>query len=175
MSEKTKSILSLAFGIALLPPIWAVLAPHFGITTGAVALICAGIYVTNGNRIKDGLRISIGFLLGDIWAVIALYIMKLLPLSEELELFITLFVLGAMAVIISSAVPKLIHTPSWLCGWAIGLTVMSPVGIENIGSLPLQIGAAMLVGVWYVGAGVDAFSRLLTGGFRKKGEKRSDK
>lgn len=175
MTDKTKSILALAFGIALLPPIWAVLAPHFGITTGAVALICAGIYVTNGNKIKDGLKISLGFICGDIWAVAALYIMKLLPLNEELELFITLFVLGAMAVIISSLVPKVIHTPSWLCGWAIGLTIMSPVGVDSIGSLPIQIGVAMLFGVWYVGAGVDAFSKLLTGGFRNKGEERSDK
>lgn len=50
MSDKKLNILTLAFGIALLPPIWAVLSPYAGITTGAVALICAGLYVTNGNK-----------------------------------------------------------------------------------------------------------------------------
>ena len=33
---------TLALCIALLPPIWAVAAPYVGVTTGAVALICAG-------------------------------------------------------------------------------------------------------------------------------------
>ena len=161
MSAKWKNILILALGIALLPPIWAVLAPHFGVSTGAVALICAGLYVASGNNVRDGVRISLGFLGGDVWAVLALLVMKLLPLNEELELFITLFVMGALAVIISSAVPKIIYTPSWLCGWAIGLSLMAPVGIDSVGTLPIEIGVAMLVGVWYVGAGVDAFTKLI--------------
>ena len=33
---------TLALCIALLPPLWAVAAPYLGVTTGAVALICAG-------------------------------------------------------------------------------------------------------------------------------------
>lgn len=161
MSQKWKNILTLALGIALLPPIWAVLAPHFGITTGAVALICAGVYVANGNKIKDGIKISVGFICGDLWALLALFLMKIMNFNEELELFVTLFVLGGLAVIISSLIPKVIYTPSWLCGWAIGLTIMAPVGIEKVGTLPIEIGVAMLVGVWYVGAGVDAFQKLL--------------
>ncbi|HBF1431441.1 TPA: DUF1097 domain-containing protein, partial [Clostridioides difficile] len=50
MDRKKKEILTLSMGIALLPPLWAVLAPYIGIKTGAVALICAGLYVTNGNK-----------------------------------------------------------------------------------------------------------------------------
>lgn len=161
MSNKWKNVLILALGIALLPPIWAVLAPHFGVSTGAVALICAGLYVTNGNKIGDGVKISLGFLCGDIWAVAALYVMKWMQFNEELELFVTLFVMGALAVILSSLVPKIIHTPSWLCGWAIGLTIMAPGFDGCVGTLPIEIGVAMLVGVWYVGAGVDAFTKLI--------------
>lgn len=56
MSDKKLNILTLAFGIALLPPIWAVLSPYAGITTGAVALICAGLYVTNGNKKENALK-----------------------------------------------------------------------------------------------------------------------
>lgn len=161
MSEKWKNIVTLAFGIALLPPLWAVLAPHVGITTGAVALICAGLYVTNGNKTAEGFKISVGFLLGDLWAVLALEMMKTMSLNEELELFLTLFVMGGLAVVIGAIGEKIIFTPSWLCGWAIGLTIMAPVGVQQIGSLPVQIGAAMLVGVWYVGAGVDFFQKIL--------------
>ena len=48
--------LALAFAIAFMPPIWAVLSPYVGIQTGAVALIVAGLYVTNGNEKKDAVR-----------------------------------------------------------------------------------------------------------------------
>lgn len=156
-----KEVWTLALGIALLPPLWAVLAPYLGVTTGAVALICAGLYVTNGNKTADAGRISAGFLLGDVWAVTALGIMEVLPLNPDAELYLTLFVLGGLAVLIGSALARYIFLPAWLCGWAIGLTVMAPGGFAQIGSLPFQIGAAMLVGVWYVGVGVDIFQRLL--------------
>lgn len=154
-------VCSLAFSIALLPPLWAVLAPHLKVSTGAVALICAGLYATNGNKRSDAVKISVGFLLGDLWAVLALTIMEALPFSESLELFGTLFVLGGLAVLISGLLPKFIFCPAWLCGWAIGLTVLTPVGIEKMGTLPVQIGAAMLAGVWYVGAFADMFQKKL--------------
>lgn len=159
--EKWINVLSLAFGIALLPPIWAVVSPYMGITTGAVALICAGVYVANGNKVRDGLSISIGFLLGDLWAVIALFLMDSISLNPDVELFITLFILGGLAVIFASIVSKYIFLPAWLCGWAIGLTIMAPIKIQTIGSLPFEIAGAMIVGVWYVGAGVDKFQKVV--------------
>lgn len=146
---------TLALGIALFPPLWAVIAPYLKVSTGAVALICAGLYVANGNKREDAVKISIGFLLGDFWAVTALKIMDVLKLNENLELFGTLFVLGGLAVVISALVPKYIFCPAWLCGWAIGLTILASAGWQNIGTVPIQIGAAMLVGVWYVGVFVD--------------------
>ena len=151
MDEKRKQKLTLALGIALMPPIWAVLAPVIGVTTGAVALICAGVYVANGNRRADALRIAVGFLLGDLWAVIAIALMEKLPLNPNVELYCTLFVMGGLAVLIGESLPRFIFTPAWLCGWAIGLTIMGPLKAAEIGTLPLQIGAAMLAGVFYVG------------------------
>ncbi len=161
MSEKTINKITLALGIALLPPIWAVLSPYAGITTGAVALICAGLYVTNGNKVSDALKITLGFLCGDIWAVLAIFIMEKLSFNPNAELYGTLFVLGGIAVLIGETIPKLIFTPAWLCGWAIGLTIMGPMSIGEIGTLPIQIGAAMIAGVIYVGIGVDAFQKKL--------------
>lgn len=150
MSKKAET-LTLALCIALLPPLWAVAAPYAGITTGAVALICAGLCAANGDKAADAPKISAGFLLGDFWAWLALVVMDKLPLHPDLELFGTLFVLGGLAVLIAGVFPRWIYCPAWLCGWAIGLTIMSPVGLDNLGTLPVQIGAAMLAGVWYVG------------------------
>lgn len=148
---KKSETLTLALCIALLPPIWAVAAPYLNVTTGAVALICAGLCAANGDKASDAVRISIGFLLGDFWAWLAIWIMDILPWNPDAELFGTLFLLGGLAVIFSSLAPKWIFCPAWLCGWAIGLTIMASNGFSEVGSLPFQIGAAMLVGVWYVG------------------------
>lgn len=151
MMRNKPETLTLAFCIALLPPLWAVAAPYIGVTTGAVALICAGLCAANGDKAADAPKISAGFLLGDFWAWLALVVMDKLPLNPDLELFLTLFVMGGLAVIISGFCPRWIFCPAWLCGWAIGLTILSPVGLADLGSLPVQIGAAMLAGVWYVG------------------------
>ncbi len=142
---------TLAICIALLPPIWAVAAPYIGVTTGAVSLICAGLCAANGDKRENALPISIGFLLGDLWAVLAVFVMDKLQWNPDLELFLTLCVMGGLAVLLSSVAPKWIFCPAWLCGWAIGLTIMAPLGWQQIGTLPFQIGGAMLVGVWYVG------------------------
>lgn len=161
--EKKINMLTLALGIAVLPPVWAVAAPYLGVEVGAVALICAGLYVANGNKRKDAFRITAGFLAGDVWAVAAICVMEVLPLHPNLELYLTLFLLGGLAVLIGETLPTVFYTPSWLCGWAIGLTVMGPMKMSELGMLPIQIGAAMAVGVFYVGVGVDAFQKFLIG------------
>ena len=167
MSERWNNW-TLALCIALLPPIWAVAAPYLHVSTGAVALICAGLYVANGNCSKDALKISIGFLLGDFWAWAALHIMDWMAWNPDLELFLTLFVMGGLAVLISGLAPRWIYCPSGLCGWAIGLTVMSPLGMDGMKGYAWQIGAAMLMGVWYVGVLLDKVQKLLLHWIRKE-------
>ena len=164
----TIETLTLAFCIALFPPIWAVIAPNINVSTGAVALICAGLYVTNGNKRSDAVKISIGFLLGDFWAVFALKIMDIMNFNADMELFITLFILGGLAVLISACFPKWIFTPAWLCGWAVGLTILAPIGWGHLGSIPVQIAAAMLAGIWYVGVFVDIAQRKMVKVFKNK-------
>lgn len=159
--QRRKEILSMAFCIALFPPIWAVAAPYIKVSTGAVALICAGLYAANGNRLQDALKISIGFLLGDFWAWLALNLMDIVQWNADMELFATLFILGGLAVLISSVLPKMIYCPAWLCGWAIGLTIMAPMGFDKIGTYPVQIGVSMLVGVWYVGALLNKIQKII--------------
>ena len=174
MNRLNRETLTLALCIALFPPLWAVLAPFIGVQTGAVALICAGVYVAAGNDRRKALPMSLGFLAGDLWAVLALWIMETLSWNESLELFLTLCVMGGAAVLIASALPKLFFCPAWLCGWAIGLTVLAPIGLESIGSYPVQIAVAMLVGVWYVGVFLDAVHARLRGSGKESDEKKKE-
>lgn len=153
--------LALAISIGLLPPIWAVVSGHFGITCGAVALICAGIYVTAGNKVELGLPMSLGFLLSDLMAICAIWLMENLPFPGDGNTFLTLAVLGFLAVLLCTRLEKLFFLPAVLSGWAVGLTVMGPLGFANLGSMPIQVGVAMLAGVWYAGWAVDVFSRLI--------------
>lgn len=160
---KKINILTLAFGIAFMPPIWALLAPFLGVSVGGVGLICAGLYVANGNKRQDTFKICIGFLMGDLWAWIVVWVLETLQWNPNVELYVTLFIMGGLAVIIGETFAKIIYTPAWLCGWAIGLTILGSMKIEQVGNLPIQIGVSMLIGVIYVGVGVDAFQKILMG------------
>lgn len=156
-----KEILTLALLIAVMPPAWAVLSPYMGISVGPVALICAGIYATNGNKFKDAHKIALGYLAGDIWALIAFEIMAHTPIYPDLTLFLTLAVFGFILVILSARFANIINMPSWLTGWAIGMLAMNLNTSTPVMSLTVQIGIAMLAGVYYVGALLDKVHRLL--------------
>ena len=153
--------LALAISIGLLPPIWAVVSSHMGISCGAVALICAGIYVTAGNKVELGLPMSLGFLLSDAMAVCAIWLMENLPFGGDVNTFLTLAVLGFAAVLVCTRAERFLFLPAVLSGWAVGLTVMGPLGFAGLGTMPLQVAVAMLAGVWYAGWAVDVFSRAI--------------
>ncbi len=156
-----KETLTLALLIAVMPPAWAVISPYLGNTVGPVALICAGIYATNGNKFKDAHKIALGYLAGDIWALIAFEIMAHTPLNPDLTLFLTLAVFGFILVVISNKFSNIVHMPSWLTGWAIGMLTMNLDKTTPVMSLTVQIAVAMLVGVYYVGALLDKVHRIL--------------
>ena len=156
-----REVVTLALLIAVMPPLWAVLSPYMGISVGPVALICAGIYATNGNKFEDAHKIALGYLAGDIWALLVNRIMAHTPINPDLTLFLALAVFGFILGIISSKFANIIHMPSWLTGWAIGMLAMNLDTATPVLSLTVQIGAAMLAGVYYVGALLDKVHRLL--------------
>jgi hypothetical protein len=119
------------------------------------------LYAANGNRWEDAHKIALGYLAGDIWAFIATVIMARTPVNPDVTLFVVLAVLGFLAVVISQKLPKLFYMPSWLAGWAIGMLAMNLDKTTPPMSLVVQIGAAMLVGVYYIGALVDRLHRLM--------------
>ena len=156
-----KEVLTLALLIAIMPPAWAVASPYLGNSLGPVALICAGIYATNGNQFKDAHKIALGYLAGDIWALIAFEIMAHTPINPDVTLFLTLAVMGFILVVVSQKFDRIVHMPSWLTGWAIGMLTMNLDTTTPIMSLTVQIAVAMLVGVYYVGALLDKVHRLM--------------
>ena len=157
-----KEIITLALLIAVLPPAWAVISPYLGNSVGPVALIAAGIYGANGNKWEDAHRIALGYLAGDIWAYAATVIMAATPFNADLTLFLTLAVLGFLAVVISQSFPACFNMPAWLAGWAIGMLAMNLDTTTPLLSLTAQIGAAMLVGVYYIGALTDKLHRIIS-------------
>ena len=163
MDSKKKEVLTLAVLIAILPPIWAVASPYLGNTVGPIALIAAGIYGTNGNKFEDAHKTALGYLAGDIWALICTLVMAHTPFNADLTLFCLLAVLGFLVVIISMRIPHIIHMPSWLAGWAIGMLTMNLDKTTPVMSLTVQIAVAMLVGVYYVGALLDKIHRIWNG------------
>ena len=155
-----KEILTLAVLIAVMPPLWAVASPYLGNSVGPIALIAAGIYGTNGNKFEDAHKIALGYLAGDIWSLLVTLIMAQSPFNADLTLFCALAVFGFLVVIISNTLPNIFHMPSWLAGWAIGMLTMNLDTQTPILSLTVQIGIAMLVGVYYVGALLDKVHRI---------------
>lgn len=153
-------VLILALLVGVLPPIWAVLSPYMGINVGPIALIAAGIYGANGNKFEDALKISLGYLMGDIWSLIATLVMRNTIFNKDLTLFVILFLLGFFAVVISFAVPRYFYMPSWLAGWAIAMLTMNLDVNTPLGKQVIEIGIAMLVGVYYVGALIDKLSKI---------------
>ena len=156
-----KEILTLAFLIAILPPAWAVVSPYLGNTVGPVALITAGIYGANGNKWQDAHKMSMGLLAGDLWAYAVTAIMAVTPFNADLTLFILLAVFGFLAVVISQSIPNFFNMPAWLGGWAIGMLAMNLDHSTPLISLAVQVGFAMLVGIYYVGALIDKLHRII--------------
>ncbi|OOM75937.1 hypothetical protein CLPUN_29740 [Clostridium puniceum] len=160
--EEIFKVITLAMGIGLLPPIWAVLSPFLGIKVGGVALVCAALFVANGNKIQDIIKISVGFAISVAWGCIASYIINVLPWNKSINVFITLCSMGVIAVLIaSSRLKKIIYLPSWLCGWAITLGILGELPMGAWGNIPMAILVSMIVGVVYVGAGVLVFGNFI--------------
>lgn len=95
------------------------------------------------------------------WSLIATVVMQKTPYNATLTLWATLFILGFVAVVVSSNIPQYTYLPSWLAGWAIGMLTMNLDPTTSLLRLFLEIAAAMLVGVYYVGALIDKIHSLI--------------
>ena len=98
--HKLNPTIALALFVATIPSLWAVVAPFVGVTVGAAALITGGFFVASGNDPKNKWRELFGMWLGIPWGMMAVTFPGLTGWPKT-TLFVTLFVLGALAVLIS--------------------------------------------------------------------------
>ncbi|MCL2068121.1 MAG: DUF1097 family protein [Treponema sp.] len=149
---KFKVIGLLALLVAVIAPLWATLSGLLGLKTGAVALITAGLYVANGIKIENALKITLGFLAGNFWAFFVVKTMMAVGggINPNLLLFLTLFVYAIVAVFIACYLDKIFDLSAWLAGWAVTLSLLPPNPAEHF-TMVLHIAIAMVAGVWLVG------------------------
>jgi len=151
---------------ALLPPLWAAFSETIGIPFGWCALACGGIYAASGG--KDAPKMTGGFAMGAIWGWLAHLMISQTMLPHGPTLFLTLCLLGFLAVALSSTIlRKATFLPAWLGGWALSLGIL---GTSQRGAVSTLAGilAAMLAGVWYIGVFSDWIQSLLSKALKGK-------
>lgn len=138
--------------VGLLPPAWACLATFSHFQTGAVALICAGLILI---KEQTNLSIVLGLVVGDIWGFLSMFIIQIFDQRFALVAqFLVLAIMGFAAVVLSSLLKKISLT-GWLTGWAIAMQVPSLTPQSSWLILVLQIGISMVVGIYYIGVGIE--------------------
>lgn len=167
-SPKSDAIVTALF-IMIVPTIWAVFSPKFGIETGAVSLICAGLFTAEGNRAGNALKMVLGLIIGIPWGIIALRF-TLLPGNHSFNQFLVLCVLGGAAVLLCALTPlgRWVDSTAWLVGWAITILVMGHVPLAEWSWFPLQLALSMIVGIYIIGVGSLHFKRWVEKKFIKK-------
>lgn len=148
-----------ALAVALLPPIWACLASALGLTTGAVALICAGLVQIPEERPP---HLIVGLLMGVLWGNLVLLFLTTIPTAYQLiGQFSILFCLGFL-VVIGHHLWYGFSIVGWLTGWAITLQILSGSPRTSWLLTSVEIALAMLVGIIYIGLGVPYLTKRLT-------------
>jgi hypothetical protein len=150
LKASMRNVLPAAVGVALLPPLWAVVSACVGIEFGWVSLACAGMLLPFHKPLKAGVRQSISFFMGCVWGLTATLALGGLPLPQSVSVFLVLCVWGFVAVLLSEV---FFHTvlPIWLGGWAIALGLFGESVPSQYGITFLKLLIAMLCGVWYIG------------------------
>lgn len=161
-SQHFDQTVATAVFIAIIPPLWAVISPKFGIETGAVALICAGIFTAEGNHVHQARKITLGLLIGIPWGITVLRFTSL-PGLHALNQFLILCVLGAVIILIcgGTMVGKYVDATAWLVGWAITILVLGHEQLADWHWLPLHLALSMIVGVYLIGVGGQYFNNLI--------------
>jgi len=141
----------MVIGISIIPAIWAVIANHIGVTIAAVSMISACPYVLAGKNAKDACSMTLGLLLGIVWARLTFILMGALTFNPDLVTFLVLVFMVAILIVIDSFIPKYVDCIAWLCGFAIAITVLGPCTPDVINTMSLHLALAMVVGIWCVG------------------------
>lgn len=155
---KEKEILTLALSVGIMVPIWGTFHSMIGIGMTWPAFASAALFFAANCKIKDSINISFGHAIGVMWGIIFLNIVNAPQLSQynnQVILFVTLCVLGILAVFVTNIGFKLLsHLPSLFSGWAITVGGLGNITLTNWGSTPLDILLSIMAGIFIVGLGI---------------------
>ena len=77
-------------------------------------------------------------------------------------MFIVLAIFGFASVVITNIGISLVsHTPSLFAGWAVAFAVFGGIPISEWKGSCLDVGLALVIGVWFVGVGISQLQMLL--------------
>jgi hypothetical protein len=113
--------------------------------------------------VKNGLKITLGFLAGNFWAYFVLLTMGAIGggINFFVLLFLVLFVYALVAVFIACYLDKIFDLSAWLAGWAVTLTILSFVQPSGWVQMLWHIAIAMVAGVWLIGVLITSLHKKL--------------
>lgn len=137
--------------LSVLPAFWAAAAGLTSVRTAAVAMIAATIYVMGAKGVRDGLTMTVGFLLGIVFSLGSVLLIPVLPFPDTISTCLVLLVVVAIIVILQSLLSNISNLFAWLCSYSVGMTLFRLFPGEQSGSIALQLAVSMLAGVWFIG------------------------
>lgn len=157
-------MLMLALSVSIFVPIWGTFHAYIGINNAWVAFVSAAVFFAAGHNIREVVKVSLSHILGMFWGLAVLYIIdaSLLNINVILYMFIVLAIFGFASVLITNIGISLVsHTPSLFAGWAVAFVVFDGMPISEWKGSCLDVGLALVIGVWFVGVGISQFQMLL--------------
>ena len=157
-------MLLLALSVSIFVPIWGTFHSYIEINSAWVAFVSAAVFFAAGHNIREAVKVSLSHILGMFWGLAVLYIVdaSLLNVNAILYMFMILAIFGFGSVVITNIGIRLIsHTPSLFAGWAVAFAVFGGMPISEWKDSCLDVGAALVIGVLFVGVGISQFQMFL--------------
>jgi len=161
-----RKIVLLALCVGIFVSLWGTTHQYMGIVLAWPAFISAAVFFAAGHQLKDSFKVAIGHIIGLLWGISFLCLLKFSPfgvVDPQILLFLVLASLGFLAVIITHVgIDLFSHIPSLFSGWAITVAVLGGKNIALCGMDIIQIGLSMIMGIFFIGVGISQSHLFLT-------------
>lgn len=162
---KVKETLALLLSVGIIVPIWGTFHSLIGIEITWPAFASSALFFAANCKVKDSMNIAFGHAVGVMWGIMFLSILnfpKFAQYDSQVVLFITLCILGMLAVFVTNIGFKLLsHLPSLFSGWAIAVGGLGSIPLVNWGNQPLDIFLSTAAGVFIIGGGISSIQSYL--------------
>lgn len=162
---KVKEVLTLLLSVGIIVPIWGTFHSLIGIEMTWPAFASSALFFAANCKIEDSMNIAFGHAVGVVWGMMFLNILNFTGFAQydsQVVLFITLCILGMLAVFVTSIGFKLLsHLPSLFSGWAITVGALGSTSLVNWGNQPLDVLLSTAAGIFIVGVGISKIQSYL--------------